>query len=65
MHCSPPSRYRREWRGIFVLGGESVTSVSVFIDYENTRFGARECLSQLLDIEMRFGDSVITPTHLR
>ena len=42
VHCSPPSRYRREWRGIFVLGGESVTSVSVFIDYENTRFGAHE-----------------------
>ena len=42
MHCSPPSRFRREWRGIFVLGGNSVTSVAVFIDYENTRFGARE-----------------------
>lgn len=32
----------REWRGIFVSGGNSVTRVAVFIDYENTRFGARE-----------------------
>ena len=27
MHCSPPSRLRREWRGLFVLGGTEVSPI--------------------------------------
>ena len=41
-YFSPPSRFCREWRGISIFGGNPVTRVAVFIDYENSRFGARE-----------------------
>ena len=30
--CSPPSRLRQEWRGMFVLGGISMTHVAVCIE---------------------------------
>ena len=41
-HFSPPSRFLPGMAGHINFGGNPVTRVAVFIDYENIRFGARE-----------------------